>query len=158
MIKQFMLLTCVFGVFACYGAQQEGNPPMDLKNLLTFVRNDLIKFVTTSPPGSQFATLDRQIVITGPQELVELARKGDLGVVDQLVQLLKDPDRAWAAAVLLAALTGREGDIINAFAPNPEMWWDAVGRTAYDRWNQWLTESRGKLMWDTENQVFVEAR
>src|SRR5260221_3116120 len=118
MIKQFMLLTCVSAVCGGYVAQQESNPPMDLKNLLTFVRNDLIKFVTTSPPGSQFATLDRQIVITGPQELVELARKGDLGVVDQLVQLLKDPDRAWAAAVLFVPLACREGDIIHPFAPN----------------------------------------
>src|SRR5258708_38843359 len=130
MIKHFMLLTCVFGVFACYGAQQEGNPPMDLKNLLTFVRNDLIKFVTTSPPGSQFATLDRQIVITGPQELVELARKGDLGVVDQLVQLLKDPDRAWAAAGFFAALTGREGSILQAFFPHSQMGWGFVWRTS----------------------------
>jgi hypothetical protein len=131
---------------------------MELKDSLTSVRNDRIKFVTMSPPDSQFETLGRWVVVTGPPELVELSKAGDVRILDELVRLLKDSDRAWAAMVLLAALTRREEDVVSAFATSPETWWDSVGKTAYARWSQWLSESREKLTWDAEHRVFVEAR
>jgi hypothetical protein len=131
---------------------------MEPKDSLNFVRNDRIKFVTMSSPDSQFATLDRRIVITGPAELIELAGKADVRVLDQLVSLLRDPDRAWAAIVLLAALTRREEKVVDAFATSPEQWWESVGKTAYDRWSEWLTGARGKLTWDADNRIFVEQR
>ena len=131
---------------------------MELKDSLTSVRNDRIKFVTMRSPGSQFTTLERRVVITGPPELLELAGTGDVRVLDELVRLLKDPDRAWAATVLLAALTRRDEKVVDAFAASPEKWWESVGRTAYGRWSEWLSESRGKLTWDSENRAFVERR
>ena len=131
---------------------------MDLKESLISVRNDRIQFVTMSSPGSHFATLDRRVVITGPPELVELSRAGDVRILDELVELLKNPDRAWAAMVLLSSLTRKEEEVVNAFATNPEKWWDSVGKGAHDRWSKWLTESRAKLTWDAENRAFVEER
>jgi len=131
---------------------------MELKDSLTFVRNDRIKFVTMSPANSQFTILDRRVVITGPPELVELTGKADVRVLDQLVPLLKDSDRAWAAMVLLTAMTRREEDVVNAYATSPEKWLESIGKTAYDRWSEWLTESRGNLTWDAENRAFVERR
>lgn len=131
---------------------------MDQKDLLIFVRNDCIRFVTTTRPDSPFATLDRRVVITAPPQLVELTEKGDVRVLDQLTALLTDPDRAWAAMVLLAALTGKEEDTVNAFASSPEKWWESVGKTAHNRWSEWLTRSRGKLTWDAEHRLFVETR
>jgi hypothetical protein len=131
---------------------------MDLKQSLTFVRNDRIQFVTMSPSDSQFTSLERRVVVTGPPELVDLSRTGDIRLLDELVALLKDPDRAWAAMVLLAALTGREEDTVNAFATSPDKWWDAVGNTAHDRWSKWLIESRGRLTWDADNRVFLERK
>jgi hypothetical protein len=59
---------------------------------------------------------------------------------------------------MLAALTGREADIVNAFAATPEHWWDAVGTTAAARWGQWLSEANGKLIWDSNRQIFVEGQ
>jgi ubiquinone biosynthesis protein UbiJ len=131
---------------------------MDSKDLLAFVRNDCIRFVTTTRPDSPFATLNRRVVITDPPELVELANKGDVRVLDQLIELLTDADRAWAAMVLLAALTGKEGDTVNAFATSPEKWRDSVGKTAHDRWGEWLTKSRAKLAWDADNREFREGK
>lgn len=131
---------------------------MDLTESLTSVRNDRIQFVTMSSPGSHFATLDRRVIVTGPPELVELSRAGDVRILDELVALLKDPDRAWAAMVLLSALTRREEEVVNAFATSPEKWWDSVGKTAYDRWTKWLTESRAKLTWDADNRAFHEGK
>jgi hypothetical protein len=131
---------------------------MEFRDSLSFVRNDLIQFVTMQPPGSQFTTLERRVVITGPPELVKLSGSGDRRVLEELVGLLKSRDRAWAAMVLLAALTGREEKVVDAFATNPGEWWESVGKTAHARWSEWLTESREKLAWDSENRTFVEQR
>jgi hypothetical protein len=60
---------------------------------------------------------------------------GDVLILDELVGLLKDRDRAWAAMVLLAALTRREEDVVSAFATSPEKWWESLGKTVYARWN-----------------------
>jgi hypothetical protein len=131
---------------------------MEFRDSLSFVRNDLIQFVTMRPPGSEFTTLERRVVITGPPELVELSGSGDQGVLEELVGLLKYRDKAWAAMVLLAALTGREEKLVDMFAANPGDWWESVGKTAYDRWSLWLTESHGKLFWNSEHRLFVERR
>jgi hypothetical protein len=81
---------------------------MDLATRLTAVRSDRVEFVTMRPPGSPLAILDRRVVVTGPPEVVELSRSGDPRLLDALVDLLGDRDRAWAAQVLLAALTRHE--------------------------------------------------
>ena len=124
--------------------------------MLKDVRNDRIEFSTTRPPNSESATLERRVVVTGPPELVSLSEKGEVALVDELVKLLKEPDRAWAAAVLLAAMTRREEKIVDAFAANPDKWWDSVGKTAYERWAAWLKETKGKLVWDAKDKIFVE--
>lgn len=126
--------------------------------MLAAVRNNRIEFVTTRPPSSQFATLDRHVVVTGPTELVKLSGMGDVQVLDDVVELLQDPDRAWAAMVLLAAMTRREEKIIDSFAATPDEWWNSLGKTAYERWTQWLEETRKKLVWDFQNKVFVEGK
>lgn len=135
--------------------QRENQTQMEPKKLLALVRNDRIQFATMRPPGSQFATLERRVVVTGPPELVELAANGDLQVLPDLVELLSDRDRAWAAEVLLAAITNHEGKIVDSFAATPDQWWDAAGRTAQERWNSWLMESKGEMVWDSENKIFV---
>jgi hypothetical protein len=157
-VTQFLLVSCVFGIVASCGAQQKGDQHMELKDSLAFVRNDRIKFVTMSSGDSPFTTLGRRVVIVDPPEVVELSRTGDVRILDELVALLKDRDRAWAAMVLLAALTRREEDVVNAFATSQDKWWESVGKTAYYRWSEWLTESRGKLTWDVENRIFVDQR
>ena len=39
---------------------------------LEAVRNDRVEFVTRRPPGSPFAALEREVVVTGPPELREV--------------------------------------------------------------------------------------
>jgi hypothetical protein len=129
---------------------------MELKDMLDAVRNDRIQFATTRPPGSQFSTLERRVVVTGSPELVALSKTGDLAALDELVKLLKEPDRAWAAMVLLAAMTRQEEKVVDAFATAPGDWWDSVGKTAHKRYSDWLKEKKGKLVWDSANEVFVE--
>ena len=129
---------------------------MQFESNIAQVDNDLIEFVTLPPPGSPFATLERRVVVTAPPALVALAQRGDLHLLDELVPLLADPQRAWAAEVLLAAMTGQEAKIVDSFAAHPTEWWGALGQTAQARWQSWLDQRRGKLTWDSENQIFVE--
>jgi hypothetical protein len=119
--------------------------------MLAAVRNDCIQFATMRPPDSRFATLERRVVVTGPPELVELARIGD-----KRVGILKESERAWAALVLLAAMTRREEKVVDTFATNVDSWWNSIGKTAHERWSSWINEVREKLVWDPENEVFVE--
>lgn len=151
--------SCFFipGLFAQSQVQQveKNNSQTELKTMLSAVQNNKIQFATMRPPGSPYAILERRIVVINPPELVELAGTGELQVLDELVKLLREPDRAWAAQVLLAAMTRREEKMVDSFATTPAKWWETVGKTAYERWDQWLKENREKLLWDSHNKVFV---
>lgn len=128
---------------------------MSLHDMLAEVYNDRIEFVTTRPPDSQFALLERRVVITNPPELVQLAQTGTVKKLDELVKLLADPDRAWAAEVLLAAMTRREEKIVDTYAAHSDEWWRVMGEGAYQRWSNWLKENRGNLAWDEANKNFT---
>jgi hypothetical protein len=123
---------------------------------LTSVRNDRIQFITIRLPGAVLPTLERRVVVTGPPELVRLVQGGSTRTLDELVALLPTRDRAWAAGVMLSAMTGREGDLVNAFAARPQEWWPSVGEMAHERWSRWLAGAKPRLTWDSENSVFVE--
>lgn len=129
---------------------------MELKDMLAAVRNDRIEFVTMRPQESEFISLERRVVVTGPAELVSLSATGNVQVLEELVNILREPDRDWAAEVLLAAMTRREEKIVDSFAATPDRWRDAVGKTAYDRWSVWLSQTKHRLVWDSENKTFVE--
>jgi hypothetical protein len=153
-VVPFLLLWSLF--HGCF-MKKEVDRDMTIKQLLESVHNDRIQFATMQPPDSKFVTLDRRVVVTGSPELVTLSRTGDPSVLDELVKLLREPDRAWAAQVLLAAMTRREEKMVDVFARTPEEWWNSVGKTAHQRWSQWLQEKKGKLIWNSENKVFSES-
>ena len=121
---------------------------------LETVRTGDVEFVTLRPPGSDFAVLDRRVVVTGPPALVELSRSGEVEVLDALVELLDDPETAWAAEVLLAAMTRREEKQVETFSGDPADWWDTLGRDARARWAEWLERERDALRWDPEVGAF----
>ena len=137
--------------------RQEVAPVADsLRDLLDAVRNDDVTFATVRPPDSDFAILDRRVVVVSPPELERLAASGDPEVLDALVDLLRDPARAWAAQVLLSAMTRREEKEVEAFSTQPEEWWDVLGEGAHERWRTWLDETRERLQWDPDSASFVE--
>jgi hypothetical protein len=149
---------CLLSALVSASTQGGKHKPMNLDEMLNSVQNDRIQFATQRPPGSKSALLERRVVITGPPELVELTKIGDAQILTHLINLLKDPSRAWAAEVLLAALTGREEKLVDSFASERGKWWEAVGQTAYERWSSWLDQSRSKLVWDSKEKVFVEQK
>ena len=130
-------------------------PQPDAPDLHAAVRNDTIQYATMRPPEATLPTRGRRVVVVAPPEAVALARRGDPALLDQLVALLADPDRAWAAEVMLAALTGNEADLVNDFQGSPGSFLDALGKTAPQRWQAWLAGVRGKLQWDASRNQFV---
>ena len=73
----------------------------------------------------------------------------------KLVDLLDDPDRAWAAAVVLAAATGRDAKQIESLPASPDEWWATLGETAQERWRDWLQDTRDRLRWDPAARTFM---
>ena len=128
---------------------------MHVDQRMTPVRNAHVQFASFRPPGSRFASLGRRVKVVAPPELVQLAETDDVAILDQLVELLTDRDRAWAAEVVLAAMTGQEADLVANYADPPDRWLDTVGATAADRWRSWLAAHRAQLSWDAETRSFV---
>ena len=129
---------------------------MTADDSLTSVRNDRIQFATMRPPNSRSVTLDRRVRIVGPPDLVQIARSGDLQHVADLIALLRDPDRAWAAEVMLASMTGQEEKMVDAYQRDPDKWQDTLGRTAHERWTTWFEGVRDRLMWNADEGMFIE--
>jgi hypothetical protein len=126
------------------------------RDLLDAVRNENVEFATVRPPDSEFALLDRRVVVVSPPELEQLASTGDVEVLAALVDLLRDPERAWAAEVVLSAMTRREEKEVEAFSTQPDEWWDTLGEGAHERWSTWLDGNRTRLAWDRDTGSFVE--
>jgi hypothetical protein len=128
----------------------------EMTQMLNSLSNQKIEFVTSRPEAASLPTAGRQVTVTGPPEAVALARMGDPQVLPALVNLLRDPQRAWAAEVLLASLTHREEGIVNAFANHPEAWQHGAGQNAYASWSAWLAAHQANLRWDSKTNAFVE--
>lgn len=141
----------------CHDAKSEkaSSASMHPEQRMTAVHNARIQFASFRPPGSRYASLDRRVTVVAPPELVELARTNDVTILDQLVELLSDRDRAWAAEVVLAAMTGQEADLVASYSDPPERWLDTQGATAAARWRSWLAAHRAQLSWDAELRSFT---
>jgi hypothetical protein len=76
-------------------------------------------------------------------------------VLAELVPLLDDATRAWAAHVLLAKLTQTDEKTVDIYATNPAGWWQTFGPSARRTWQRFLDDHRGKLAWDASASAFV---
>src|SRR5262249_44553760 len=96
------------------GAAKDGMPRTPTEGMEN-VRNDNIKFATFQLPGATLPTMQRKIMVVAPPEAVALARSGDVTVLDRLIPLLDNPDRAWAAVVMLSAMTWHDAETVKDF-------------------------------------------
>jgi hypothetical protein len=157
--QRLCVLVCVSWLLlaACSGSRKRSQL-MQEQQWVNAVTNQKIQFVTTGEVGAPLPTLGRRVVVTGPPEALLLISSGDVRVLHDLVSLLADPNRAWAAEVLLASLTRHDEDIVNAFASRPDQWQASLGSGAQSRWNEWLRPREGKLRWDPESRAFAETK
>lgn len=127
---------------------------MKWKPFINTVNNKTIRFATFRPPGSSFATLERQIKITAPDSVVELIRLADTSLLPSLIEFLKTPKKAWAAEIILTAITETDGKILESFSGNPSTWWGTIGVNAFNKWNTWYSKNKNKIVWDEKMQIF----
>ncbi|MEO8699043.1 MAG: hypothetical protein ABI867_03335 [Kofleriaceae bacterium] len=137
----------VLAIAAC--ASHPVNP------LIGTLRSDTIQLVTYRPPGSTFAVLDRRVMITGPADAKRLTELGEVAILDQLVPLLDDPERAYAASAVLAQLTQHDEKTVEVYATDRAGWWTTFGPSARRTWQAFLDEHRGELAWDPETHAFL---
>jgi hypothetical protein len=129
------------------------NSPGDVSaTLLAAVRSDTIEYGTYRPPDSRFLSLGRRVFVAGPPAAVTLARSGDPAVFDALLPLLRRRDQAWAAEVILSALTGQDAMSLQAWSPDE--WWERFGPDAFERWQTWLRPRCGRLVWNESIRQF----
>lgn len=147
--------------------------------LLRFVRNDQLKFqvywvrINTNvyqkvrpyvpgqvflspsgpPPGFTMSPsiYDFRIFIQYPVKLYRLSNNNDPNIFDELVKLLDDPDRAWAANITIAkmlGLTGLDRQTL-VYETTPQQWWEAEGKTgkAKREWIAYLQKVKPTLKW-----------
>ena len=141
-------------LLACTSTQRNTNN-MKWNNWLDQVQNDSIEFVSLRSPETQFALLNRKIKVVGPSDVVSLSETGEKKILKELIELLKDSKRNWAAEVLLAAMTGREADIVNSFSKNSAAWQESLSQNAYAQWLVWFSENEDQLVWNKEDQIFI---
>jgi hypothetical protein len=132
-------------------------PTASRASRLDEVRDETIEFASMRPPDSRLAVLERKIVITSPEAVAVISRSGDVTLLDELVALLGDGSRRWAAFAVLAAMTGRHAEIVDTYATTPDTWRRTFGAGAEAEWRSWLDAHRAALVWDERQSSFVLA-
>ncbi|HKE48698.1 MAG TPA: hypothetical protein VKB52_11585 [Rhodanobacteraceae bacterium] len=116
-----------------------------------------VDFATTSSPGGTGTPAQRRVVVAGPQAVLDLIATPTLDLLDALIAALGDAATAWAAEILLAALTGREAEIVDAFARMPDAWVATQREAALAAWSAWLARERDRLEWSGREGRFVRS-
>jgi hypothetical protein len=93
----------------------------DLSFIRDALHNDTIRFGTYIPKDSPFISMGRKVKILGPEKSVEIVSYGER-IIPDLIALLRDEDRDWAAHVVLSSITGGDAMTLSVFADNVEEW------------------------------------
>lgn len=149
-MKIFLLLVA-FSEITCKTPKTR---KMTWQPLLKSVTNKTIQFASYSPERSTFAVLERNIIVTGPDSVLQLMKAGDIAILTSLIDLLKDSTKAWAAEIILTALTAGDGKVIESFAGDPKKWWEAAGANSYTYWDSWYKKNQDVIEWNNETQKF----
>jgi hypothetical protein len=155
-MKAWVLIAAVACSTAKGGDPSPANvaPTTSTHELVASLRSATIRVATYRPPNSQLATLERKVTIIGPDEAKRLEAVGDPAILDELLPLLDDPERAWAANVLLAKLTQSDEKTVDIYAAQPDRWWQTFGPHARQSWQRFLDEHRGLLVWNSGMAVY----
>lgn len=109
--------------------------------LLNSLNNKTIQFATYIPKDSPFISIGRKIKIIGPEEAVKITQYGEQ-IVPDLIKLLHDEERDWAANVILSSITGRDALIVSVYADNYEKWKTTQKTRDVMYWENWLNENK----------------
>lgn len=130
---------------------------MPTSDELKAIRNDNIQYVTYTHPddyGQIPPEMFRQVGVSAPPEAVALIESGDLRAFDVLLPMLDDPDRNWAAFVILVALTGTQAETVTMFEHAKDFQGSNTQVKARKEWEEWLAKFRAQLHWSPKRKQF----
>jgi hypothetical protein len=108
---------------------------------LNSLNNKSIRFATYIPKGSPFISMGRKVKIIGPEEAVTIAQCGERMVPD-LIKLLDEEEKDWAANVILSSITGRDALMVSAYADDHEKWKTTQKERDVIYWENWVNENK----------------
>lgn len=138
---------------SCKSGKEKGMNE-DWHTLLDSVYSDRITYVTVRPPGAGTVVLERRVRITGSPSMKTLSETGDPNILHALKDLMREDGRAWAAHVLLSAMTGADAATIEIFAADPAGWLQNFRGRHLAEWESWLKQAGDSLIWDPEQHIF----
>jgi hypothetical protein len=104
------------------------------------------------PPGMTTDSILRpevRIFIINPRKVYWLTNSNDQKILDELINLLDDPNRAWAANITLSKMLGITGLSSKIDQITPNQWWELEGKTqkAKQEWIQYLQKVKSSMVW-----------
>jgi hypothetical protein len=124
------------------GVYQKLNYPIDRPYSIPIT--PILPGATRSPSAYKL-----RIFILNPSKVYWLSNIDDPKVLDELVKLLDDPNRGWAANVILSKMMGITGLGQGIDEVSPAQWWDVEGKTGKSKqeWSAYLQKVRPTMRW-----------
>jgi hypothetical protein len=95
---------------------------------------------------------DNRVFILNSPKIYWLSNTNNPKVLDELIQLLDSPGRAWAANIILAKMLGKAslGDF-DIRVGKANQWWESKGKVgkAKQEWAAYLNQVKPTLRWST---------
>jgi hypothetical protein len=90
-----------------------------------------------------------RVFIQSPSKVYQLSNINDPKILDELTKLLDNPERAWAAHVVLAKMLGITGFATSVDMISPQQWWETEGKTgkAKQTWTDYLKKIKPTMQW-----------
>jgi hypothetical protein len=109
-------------------------------------------FISSPPPGWTTDSIlypEVRIFIINPPKVYWLSNSNDRRILEELINLLDDPNRAWAANIILSKMLGIAGINSRIDQITPSQWWEIKGKTkkAKQEWTQYLQNLQSSMVW-----------
>lgn len=90
-----------------------------------------------------------RVFIQSPSKVYKLSNINDFRIIDELLKLMDNPARAWAAHVVIAKMMGSSGLITSVGTISPQEWWETEGKTgkAKQAWIDYLKQVKPTMKW-----------
>jgi hypothetical protein len=126
---------------SCWAGYYHWNKSMATR-LVNKLDNKTIRYATESPAQNRFVSVGRQIKILEPVVDISALSKEEDTVVPALIHCLDNPDKDWAANLILFAMTGRDPLVLSGFEDDITGWRKTQKEIDRRHWISWWETTR----------------
>jgi hypothetical protein len=118
----------------------------------TYIRINIPEGSPPPPIPISTGPMEREssrVFIQGPSKVYQLSNINEPKILDGLLKLMDNPDRAWAAHIVIAKMLGISGLITSVDMISPQNWWELEGKTgkAKQAWIDYLKKIKPTMQW-----------